>query len=188
MGVDCRKASSVRDLAGRPNGRLHQELQQFRLVLRVRLPQAFMAVIKLGRYLLKPLNTAHACPSITRNDKTQLCSTRLYCAPFFSSPCLFPATLTHTAPNVNRRSPIHLNRSVLMSKFARLPYATDSIMYCLLAGGCSTLATSMGLTMALQIAKAAVGASRRPQEWARPLPLPPGTWAMGMRRAASQLG
>lgn len=99
-----------------------------------------------------------------------------------------PSALTHTAPSVKRASPIHLNRSVLMSRLARLPYATDSMMYCLLAGGCSTLATSMGLATALQMAKAAVGASRKPHECARPLPLPPGTCAMGILRAASQSG
>lgn len=109
------------------------------------------------------------------------------CVPHPPNP-LCQSQLTHTAPSVKRRSPSHLKRSVFMSRLARLPYATDSMMNWRLAGGCSTLATSMGLTTALQMAKAAVGASRRPQECARPLPLPPGTWAMGMRRAASQSG
>jgi len=96
--------------------------------------------------------------------------------------------LTQIAPRVKRTSPIHLNLSVLMSRLASVPYATDSMMNCRLAGGCRTLAMSMGLTTALQMAKAAVCASGRPQECARPLPLPPGTCAMGTRRALSQSG
>lgn len=96
--------------------------------------------------------------------------------------------LTQIAPRVNRKSPIHLNLSVLMSRLASVPYATDSMMNCRLAGGCRTLAMSMGLTTALQMAKAAVCASGRPQECARPLPLPPGTCAMGTWRALSQSG
>lgn len=70
--------------------------------------------------------------------------------------------LTHSVPSAKRVSPSHLRCSVPTSRLLIRPYVAMSMMYMRLLGGCSTLATSMGLTTPLQMQYAAVGGSCKP--------------------------